>query len=112
MEFFSTSLLKGPHSHESSDDSEGQNSDNVNDARQSSGTCSSTSSAPPSSPESEKAIYPSPNTGMSAEIVASPTLIIPNASSSYDYSSALTSNHGMSSRQVQCPTCFELFDSS
>ena len=30
-EFLSTSLLKGPHSDESSDDGEGQDSDNVND---------------------------------------------------------------------------------
>ena len=49
---------------------------------------------------------------MCAEIVASPALIIPNASSSYGYSSALTFNQGMSSRQVGCPTCFELFDIS
>ena len=105
-------ILQGPHSDESSDDGEGQDSDNVNDVRQSSNTCSSTSSAPPSSLESEKVIYPSPNTGMSAEIAASPTLIIPNASSCYGYSSALTSNQGMSSRQVECPTCFELFDIS
>ena len=111
-EFLSTSLLKGPHSDESSDDGEGQDSDNVNDVRQSSDTYCSTSSAPPSSLESEKAIYPSPNTGMCAEIVASPALIIPNASSSYGYSSALTFNQGMSSRQVGCPTCFELFDIS
>ena len=112
VEFLPTSLLKEYHSDQSSDDDEGQDSDNVNYARQPSATCSSTSSAPTSSLECEKAMYISPNTGISCGLATSPTLIIPSTSSSCGYSSAPTSNREMSSRQVECPTCFELFDIS
>ena len=105
VEFLPTSIPKENHSDESSDDFEGQDSDNVNDARRSSATCSSTSNAPTSSLESEKAIYISPDPGMTSGIAICmcPTMIIPNASSSCGHSSAPTSNQEMTSRQVECP---------
>ena len=122
VDFLSTSLLKSPFSDESSDDDE---NDSSNAPRRSNSTvagslqlkehnASSASSPSTASMELEKesVIFPLPSAGMSSGTTVCPTPVTPNANSYYGCCSAPSSNQGMSSRQVECPTCFELFDIS